>query len=327
MAAQTMGAYFVLVAYMAYASWPRLRDLLTGRDEAARTGYLMMSPRTALIGMTVCAIGILAWVSAAGMSLPAAILEFGVYLFVQAVIMARSTAESGLPMTEGSFTPLDIYSIAARPHTLGKQNLVVIAWMDALFSRDLRGIVLTGFLDTQKLADGLGVARRALPPVLALGLALSIPLAALLHIYLPYCFGGVNMYSYVYRANATPQFWREHAPLMMGVSEFSWRTPIWFGVGVAATAWLSFMRRQFVWWPLHPLAYALSCSWTVLVFWFPALVAWLVKTAMMRYGGVKIYQRARPFFLGMIFGEFFMAVFWTLISAIFRTTAPFFPWP
>ncbi len=326
-AAQTMGAYFTLVAYMAYASWPRLRELITGRDPAAREGRLLMSPRAALVGMGAAAVGILLWVNAAGMSLPAALLEFGVYLFVQAVIMARSTAESGLPMTEGSFTPLDIYAIAARPHTLGKQNLVMFAWIDALFTRDLRGIVLTGFLDSQKLADGLGVARSNLPGVLALGLALSIPMAAAIHIYLPYEIGGVKMYSYVYRHNATTQFWRENAPLMMGISEFTWRAPIWFAVGVAVTAWLSFMRRQFVWWPLHPLAYALSCSWTVLVFWFPALVAWLIKTTMMRYGGVKIYRRARPFFLGMIFGEFFMAVFWTVISAIFRTQAPFFPWP
>lgn len=324
---QTMGSYFMLVGYMAYAAWPRLMAILRGEDEAVRKGNLLLSPRLALMGMLVSIVGILVWVNAAGMSVPLAILEFGVYLFVQCIVMARSTAESGLPMTEGSFTPLDVYTVAARPQTLGPRNLTVLAFADGLFSRDLRGLVLTGFLDTQKMADGLGVRRSSLPTVIVLSLVLAVPLAAFIHLYLPYRFGGVNMYSYVYRANTTTQFWRENAPYMQGVGEFTWDVPIWFTVGIVVTAWLSLMRRQFVWWPLHPLAYALSASWTVTVFWFPVLVAWVVKTALTRYGGVKIYQRARPLFLGLIFGEFTMAVFWTVISAIFGTQAPAFPWP
>ncbi len=326
-ASQTMGSYFMLVAYMAYAAWPRLMALVRGEDEAVQTGNLLLRPRVALMGMLVTLVGILVWVNAAGMSLPLAIMEFGIYLFVQCIIMARSTAESGLPMTEGSFTPLDVYTVAARPQTLGPRNLTVLSFMDGLFSRDLRGLVLTGFLDAQKLGDGLGAHRRGLPPVLVLSLLLAIPLAAFIHLYLPYRFGGVNMYSYVYRANTTTQFWRENAPYMQGVGEFTWDVPVWFAVGAAVTAWLSLMRRQFMWWPLHPLAYALSASWTVTVFWFPVLVAWLVKTALTRYGGVRIYQQARPFFLGLVFGEFSMAVLWTIISAIFGTRAPAFPWP
>jgi hypothetical protein len=177
------------------------------------------------------------------------------------------------------------------------------------------------------MGDGLKVERRVLPGVFTAALLFAIPLSAAISLYLPYRLGGVNMYSYVYQANATTQFWRENTPYMQNADEFTWSVPIWFAVGTVVTAWLSFMRRQFVWWPLHPLAYALNCSWTVIVFWFPALVAWICKTSLGRYGGVKIYRQARPIFLGLIFGEFVMAVFWTIMSAIFHTRAPFFPWP
>lgn len=326
-ASQSMGAYFMLVAYMALASWPRLKALIRGEDDAVRTRNLLLSPRVSLWGLVASAAGVLIFANAAGMSLPAAILEFGVYLLVQTIIMARSTAESGLPMTEGSFTPMDVYTVAARPRTLGGRNLTIFAFTDALFARDLRGLVLTGFLDGQKMGDGLKVERRVLPGVFTAALLFAIPLSAAISLYLPYRLGGVNMYSYVYQANATTQFWRENTPYMQNADEFTWSVPIWFAVGTVVTAWLSFMRRQFVWWPLHPLAYALNCSWTVIVFWFPALVAWICKTSLGRYGGVKIYRQARPIFLGLIFGEFVMAVFWTIMSAIFHTRAPFFPWP
>jgi hypothetical protein len=52
-----------------------------------------------------------------------------------------------------------------------------------------------------------------------------------------------------------------------------------------------------------------------------------VKGIIVRYGGMRTYQRLRPVFFGLILGEFSQAVLWTVISGIWRTPAPFFPWP
>ena len=61
-------------------------------------------------------------------------------------------------------------------------------------------------------------------------------------------------------------------------------------------------------------------------FWFPAFLAWVLKGVITRYGGVRTYVRLRPVFLGFVFGEFFAAVFWTIISFIFQSSTPSFPW-
>ncbi len=98
-------------------------------------------------------------------------------------------------------------------------------------------------------------------------------------------------------------------------------------IGIYAPSLPVVMRRHYLWWPLHPLGAALSVSWILCVFWFPMLVAWLIKNVITRYGGIKLYLRLRPAFLGLIFGEYFMAVAWTLISWIFATEVPIFPWP
>ena len=102
---------------------------------------------------------------------------------------------------------------------------------------------------------------------------------------------------------------------------------VFFIVGVGVTIFLVIMRTLFWWWPFHPLGYALSASWTLIVFWFPVLVAWAIKKPLMRYGGIKLYGRFRPFFLGMIFGEFGLAVLWTIVSWAADVPAPSFPWP
>ncbi|MEA3399850.1 MAG: DUF6784 domain-containing protein [Armatimonadota bacterium] len=67
---------------------------------------------------------------------------------------------------------------------------------------------------------------------------------------------------------------------------------------------LSVLGMQYVWWPLSPLGFALSGSW-----------------------GMSMYLWLRPFFFGLILGEFSQTMLWATISGIWRTPAPFFPWP
>ena len=66
----------------------------------------------------------------------------------------------------------------------------------------------------------------------------------------------------------------------------------------------------------------------MLVLWFPCLIAWLIKVPVMRYGGMALYRRLRPFMLGMILGEFTMAMLWAVLSTpAIGLSAPNFPWP
>ncbi len=325
---QTVGAYFGIVGYMLYASWPRIRAMLQSVTQKGEAGDRdeLMPYSTALAVLAIAFIGIIAYCGAAGMSAWVAFLEFGIYIFVQSVIMARSTAEAGMPMTEGSFTPLDVIGIFANKRVIGPKNLTALAFTDCIFTRDLRGMVLTGFLDGQKLGDLVKVRRRSLLGVFVFAILVAVVMSFIFSVYLPYRHGGVSMYYYTYRSIPT-QFWRENTPFIQGQETFNWGAPIWSVVGVAVAVGLSLLRRNFIWWPLNPLGYALSASWTTTVFWFPMLVAWVIKTVITRYGGITAYRKARPVFLGLIFGEFTMAAFWTIISCIFRTQAPFFPWP
>ena len=64
-------------------------------------------------------------------------------LFVQSLIMGRAMAEGGLLMAEGSFTPLDLFGAFTPRRGLGPANLTVLAFTQAMFTRDLRGMPFT----------------------------------------------------------------------------------------------------------------------------------------------------------------------------------------
>lgn len=318
---QTAGAYFVPAAYLIYVAMPHLRRVFREPGPSGESGELM-GYRTAVWGLLAAVVLIITWACTAGMSVWVAILQFGVFLFV----VARSTAEAGMLMTESSFRPIDLYAMFAPAASLGPGNLTTLAFTDSAFLRDQRGLLLTGILDGLKLTDGAGIRRRSFLPVFVVGIFAAMPAARAIQIWLPYTRGGVNLYEYVYRGNNYWPMVYYQSQLMSPPSVDPAALPA-FLVGIVVTAFIIYMRSTFLWWPLHPLGYALSVSWTVSVFWFSALMAWTMKSAILRYGGMRLFVRARPFFLGMVLGEFVMAVVWTLIWWVTNGPAPVFPWP
>lgn len=327
---QIAGAYVVFVCYLFYVSIPHLKQVFKRlfRRDVIDDSNELMPYSMAFWGLILSFILTVIWCYLAGITIWFAIFEVFIYMFVVAVVMARSTAEGGLLMTETSFRPVDMYSMLAAKSALGGPTLTMLSFFDAIFTRDQRGLILTGFLDSLKIVDGVNMKRRSLLMILSIGIIVAMLSAGVIHLWLPYNRGALNLYSYVYWGNPLWGF-QDNAAAVERVSGQSadWSSFAFFIVGIGVTIFLVIMRAMFWWWPLHPLGYALSASWTMIVFWFPVLVAWSIKQPLVRYGGMKIYRRFRPFFLGMIFGEFGSAVLWTIISWAANVPAPSFPWP
>jgi hypothetical protein len=327
---QVAGAYVALSAYMAYSGRAHLRKV--GRcfwqREEVDDSHELIPYRVAVWGLAICFTLALVWCRLAGMSVWLAVLELGTLIFVVAVVLARSTAEAGLFMTETSFRPVDLYRMFAPVQHLGPGNLTTMAFLDGAFMRDQRGLVLTGILDGLRVSDGAAVKRRGLLPGFIAAGVLALVFAAVVQIWLSYTRGSVHLYGYIMQGNNLWAFTNYQQYMTQSASNsIDWRCPTFFAVGIGVTVFLSYMRSMFFWWPFHPLGYALMGSWTMVVMWFSCLVAWLIKAPVLRYGGMKLYLRARPFFIGLMLGEFAMAVFWTLISATTGAPTPEFPWP
>ncbi|MBI2297457.1 MAG: hypothetical protein HYU66_00650 [Armatimonadetes bacterium] len=64
------------------------------------------------------------------------------------------------------------------------------------------------------------------------------------------------------------------------------------------------IRVRFVGFMLHPVGYGISSTWSMGTVWLPLFIAWLLKTLVVRYSGLKGYRRALPFFLGLVLGDF-----------------------
>ena len=88
------------------------------------------------------------------------------------------------------------------------------------------------------------------------------------------------------------------------------------GVGAALTLMLFILRLRFFWWPLHPAGYALAVSFAIDYFWFTFLISWALKSIILKYGRVKGYQRAIPFFFGLMLGDFVVGALWMVFGVL-----------
>ena len=74
--------------------------------------------------------------------------------------------------------------------------------------------------------------------------------------------------------------------------------------GLVAVLITYVLRFRFAWWPLHPLFLILVGTWIGQSTWFCFLLGWGIKNLVVKFGGGRAYNAAKPLFVGLIVGEF-----------------------
>ena len=143
--------------------------------------------------------------------------------------------------------------------------------------------------------------------VICLTLAASIGL----NIYLGYEHGAINLEPFYFKyVSLLPYIFMEkniHHP--EGPNVNGW---IHKGIGAAVMTGLMMAQRRWVWWPFHPLGYPVSVGFRTM--FFSVFVAWLCKTVILKYGGVHLFNRLKPFFLGLVLGSAVVGGTWVVID-------------
>jgi hypothetical protein len=78
-----------------------------------------------------------------------------------------------------------------------------------------------------------------------------------------------------------------------------------FGMGAVLISYM--MRLRFTWWMIHPVLFLTWGTWATLCFADSFLLGFAIKAAVVKYGGGRVYHNLKPFFMGGIMGEIFIA--------------------
>ncbi len=318
---QSMGAWLVLVAVLLTSSWRQLRGLSRRAVEQELTrepGDVLRRKLAIAVAITgFCAM--VAFAHYAGLRLFFAILFFALY-FGLAIAITRVRAEMGAPHEIYFVQPRAIIATTfgsnffingAGPFKGGHESDLAIMSSFFWLTRGNRNHPMPNYLEALKIGQTMNMPVGSMTFVLVLGTVVSIISAAAANLHIPYFYGGVaklkGFKNWVGAETFQPlQDWltNPRSPSTGSIKA------LLFGASMALL--LSYLRVRFVGIPFHPAGYALATSFALDYFWFSFFVAWLIKAAILRWGGQRAHRNAAPFFLGLIAGDYFLGAFWSL---------------
>ena len=310
----TTGAMFVLVGMQLWAARRHLRDVLRKAFLGARDvddSKETMSYRLAVLGGIVCFLWLWLWWYLAGMQwwLPPVIL---VVAFVIFLAITRLVIEGGVPTANASLIPQTAVVRLLGTSVLTPQSIVCMG-LCFTWIADLRVIMLPFMAHGVRMADAVRMRRRSLPWLITVTTLVAMVVTTVVLFYLCYREGGINLNSWFFVGGGckrSAQF--AHHFITKPVTWDGGQVPALWGcvaAGGVSVAFLSIMRVTFTWWPLNPIG---------LPFWIPGwasvMVAWVIKFLVLKYGGVRLFRKLKPIFMGFILGQFLSAGTWFLID-------------
>ena len=312
-----MFSFLVAVLWLGRAEWARVAGaVLRPRSgtERERRGGLMFA-----VGVA----GMFAWMVFYVGVQPFWALYYVGFAFLTSVLIARLVAETGMP-----------YVRIDSQHDLALPALVPTSWISSA-SFYFSYVMFTVFLYGSRLSPavmathGMGLNEKEPPRYqsriltgLLIVLVVGMLVAGASHLVLGYrhatSFDGIDQplgtWSNMLMSRGLPALQKLQAGTLNQAGYNRW-AHLGFGATLAGVLqWLCLNSPR---WPLHPLGLIMMGTFYSNSGWWSILLGWLLKVLLVRFGGARLYRQARPVFLGLILGEVFATLFWSVLPVIF----------
>lgn len=326
---QSFGSYLALGLFLTYVGREHLGRIFRkalGRAPEVDDSDEPMTYRGALIGLVVGFGGMLLWTSMAGMALwTAAIYLFLFFLF--SLVYARARAEAGaamvwlFPFYQHKRMMINIAGSEPYVRFGGWSNLTIFSLLMFL-SRGYFQSMMAYQIEATKIADQGRIYQRTMAVWLVVALLVGLAGAYVIHLQAYYTHGANILEGGTtqggYRTRLATTEYEELASFERGHKEPDRGKTGAAAVGFVVAAVLIGLRSIFLRFPLHPLGYAMVTAYGGPL-WGPFFIVWVIKTLILRVGGMGMYRRLIPFFLGIVVGHFFTAgLVWGWLSAIYE---------
>jgi hypothetical protein len=279
--------------------------------------------RSALLGLCFGFFLLFLFLLKAGCSIVSATFFLLIYLALSLSI-ARMRAELGAPVHDLHYAgPDQMLTRLAGVENFSKGDLVffTLSWG---FNRAYRAHPMPHQIEGLKLAERTDTNyRQYLYAMLLAGFIGSLS-AFWAHLYVRYKLGAAS-------AKISPWVvgfgWEAYNRLSSWLNMPQSRDILCFvftSFGFIGVIFLMLMKNFYIWWPFHPVAYAISASWSMGLMWFPLFISWLIKFFVLKSSGLKGYRKTLPFFQGLILGEFVIASITNILGIFFKWQIYFF---
>ncbi len=203
-----------------------------------------------------------------------------------------------------------------------RQSLLITRWSDYAFHFEMSECLLPSLLNGYKISDATGLHRGSLLKACVGAIALGFPISVVATLWMHYTRGGALGFASYYPMT-------RHMNLIHSWVSATTMNPLkidpilisHFVGGSLLMVGLVWLRTHLTWFNLHPIGFLIADDWLICALSLSIFSAWLIKSAVVRWGGHKTYEVLRPFFLGLIIGDTLNGVIWIIVG--FFTSVPY----
>jgi hypothetical protein len=246
----------------------------------------------------------------------------GVFLgifFVYVFGITRVRAETALSYTGGpgwwsGGRPDELFKAFVGVENMHPRDLAIMGNMNWITGAPT-GIMPPHQIEGMKLASGAGAGPRKVMAIMIAAVVLALPVS-IWATWSGYYYTGAGQMSWSHPMDLAGG---THRGIVQGIErELPLDKPaiVATAAGIAFSLFLAVMRSRFLWWPLHPVGFALGWSFWANYHWFSWLLAWVVKSLALRYGGASTYRRIMNLCIGILVGHYANSVMWAVITVV-----------
>ena len=313
-----LGAFFglgVILFWVGRGHFARvIKSAFGGRVDTNDAGE-PLPYRTAVWGLLAGLVLLAFLLRRAGMTFWVA-SAFGILFLISPFVMTRLRAEAGLFACFG-ISPRSMLSAWMGTRRLGAQNLTVMTI--CFFNSENRPQQMPHQLEAFKISEQANLSHRRMFAAILVATALGVLASFWVQLHLYYKFGADSGYFGPW-ALGHGHRWFGWLRDWIYPTDTDWTAITFAGVGFSGIILLAYLRSRLLWLPLHPLGYVAVGGGELpgdLV--LPLIICLVAKWIILKYGGIRSYRRAVPFFLGLVLGDFLMGSIWSLLSIVLDT--------
>jgi hypothetical protein len=320
---QGAGAVIVFFIYLIWEARKHIGDVLrkafksSSNSKHIDDSAEMLSYRVAIWGGIISIIIIGAFFHLMGMPLLLSVIYL-FYLLATFVVLNRFICQAGLGFARSQCDPPGFTSSVIPSNYVGSSGYVGLG-LQYVYAGDIRTTVMTSTQNGLKINQEAKINPRFLFWAIVIAIVIAYCVAAFSNINNGYMHGELNSMGWFSQdfPQSVGQFIANkinNPPTKQMVLSSYW----FIGIGAAIMGILIFLQNSFLWWPLHYIGFPIADSLPISRGWFSIFLAWLIKSLVLRYGGVKVYNKTIPIFYGIILGSVVGTGVWMGIGYIYH---------
>ncbi len=284
-----------------------------------------ISPRGAALGLILSCLVLCIWASRAGMSLWSFIALMGIF-FGYSIAMCRLVAAGGVYVPQVTMGPRDLLVGFTGTGGFSTTSLTMVTLLEQTFMQQGKVNFLHYAVNDLKVTHTARIPGWIVGVSLLLAVVLMMAVTPWVGIHAAYDRGALLFDSWQFRDSGNGIFGQLADALKSPESATPFLT-LGLLCGAAMMLFLTWMHQSFLWWGLSPIGFIMGGGNAMNTrIWTNAFLAWLAVVAIRRFGGLKLYARCRPAFLGMVLGHFLIMALRSMIDPMLGLNMQLSPW-